>query len=277
MVTYKGIVSELSLAIRVGDTADPVITFGTNDKGEDIETELFKKYILNKWGTAEFKFHTQDLIVNPNGGTLTPLGTDGAFADWYVARNLTVNVTTPSGKSLYFSTSADTSDNIYLHGTPLDQIYLGKLDEDGNWVKDTSVASDIQDREIWFTLNESGEYSFQLSINSESGQPAYFSRTITVETPATKAPIAPQTIWGTVLIVISAGLFIGVVVYFIQTGRKTKFTGGVTTQVATAATGDNTAKKFLDKFKGEKKESAKPNTKTVKPSDKNPTGGDETK
>jgi hypothetical protein len=246
-ISFKGIVSELSFAIRVGDNADPIITFGT----EDQEKESFRKYTLGKRGDDKFIFKTTDIHVNPNGGSLTPTDGDGYFASWYVARKLIVNVTTPSGKSLYFSTAEDDAETVYLHSNrQISDIWLGKPDVGfGDWVQDTvngpTSVNAPRTRDIWFALKESGDYSFQLRIDSESGQPAYYNRTITVEPKPAKTKIAPQTIWGILLIVISSGLLLGVIVYFIQTGRKTKF-AAVTTG---GEKGNSVGSRFLNKFK----------------------------
>jgi len=48
-------------------------------------------------------------------------------------------------------------------------------------------------------------------------------RTITVEQQEERDRITPGQIWGIILIIISSGLLIGVVFYFIKTGRQTKF------------------------------------------------------
>ncbi|MDR0461994.1 MAG: hypothetical protein LBG88_01510 [Christensenellaceae bacterium] len=259
-ITFKGIVSTLEFYIGVGDTATPVIKFGTvkegKDKGKDWEEILFgEEYKLNKYGWANFEFNTNDIIVDPNGGTLTPISeTSGGYADWYVARKLTISVLTPGGvKNMVISNSPDDDDNVYIHKDYKDdEIAKFILDENGEWKKrDPNVTATNENQRWHFRLTESGEYRITFSIESESGVTGYLQRTITVETPASKAKIAPQTIWGTVLIIISSGLLLGVIVYFIQTGRKTKFagTGSVTSSVAS---GEGTAKKFLDKFKREK-------------------------
>ena len=111
--------------------------------------------------------------------------------------------------------------------------------------------ADTVNRRWSFALTQAGEYRITFSITSETGQTGYLSRSIIVEGKKGKTVIAPEYIWGTVLIVISSGLLIGVLVYFIQTGRGTKFAGTGALSGGNAKTPD--AKGGEDKVAGAKK------------------------
>jgi len=226
-ITWGGITSTVEFKIGVGDTAVPIIEFA---KGE--EDKLFgSSYKKDK----EFRINTSDSIrVNPNGGTLTDLDSDGTYARWYVAKNMKVSVLRPGGMTdIPVGTEAENLHKIPVLDDDIIQYKKAKSGDDPNNIDNYGylledgkrvVEKDGVDNRTWqFKLAESGDYRITFQIESESGQVGYLTRTITVDAPKGKTAVSPQTIWGTILIVISSGLLLAVIVYFIQTGRKTKF------------------------------------------------------
>jgi len=248
-IVFGGITSEVKFKISVGDTATPIIEFAKaagNGKYNGIEYKAGKSWEEILFGESykldsEFSFNTSDAIrVMPNGGRLNELESDGSFARWYVAKNLKITVLLPGGHTDLNKDEIDkrpeSDDAIkpqYEKGSAGD-----KMDEwgyklvikpgctecegecEGHRVPNTNIK---EDRTWSFTLAESGEYRVTFEIQSESGQTAYLTRIITVDPKPEQRKVSPQTIWGTILIIVAAGLLLGVVVYFVQTGRKTKF------------------------------------------------------
>jgi len=236
-ITYKGITSTVEFKIGVGDIAVPIIEFI-----KDAEDKLFGES-YNLKNKKNFRIDTSEhiqVLPNTNFGT-TPLE-DGAYSKAYVARKLEITILRPDGSTdLPIDYAGNKSnDGQYLHRTPADDSEIVtyekgksgdkmdswgyKLDDKDNWIRESGTYTN---REWYFTITESGTYRLQFRIESESGQVAYATQYITVDAPKAKTKISPQTIWGTILIVISSGLLLGVVVYFIQTGRTTKFASGL--------------------------------------------------
>jgi hypothetical protein len=190
-------------------------------------------------------------------------GDDRHYADWWVARGLEVTIMPPNSQYRMepATTDAENDARRFLQSSPRTNAGLveyrlagsdrGEDGRDRDWGWALWKEGDREDgfggidmpanarygdrinfggesdhRTWWFVVDTSGTYTISLTIKSASGHDSItFTRTITVETPETPPGIGPHVIWGTVLIVISVGLLLGLVVYFVQTGRKTKFAG----------------------------------------------------
>jgi hypothetical protein len=125
-----------------------------------------------------------------------------------------------------------------------------------------AVNSEFQNatNRTWrFEVSESGTYTISFHINSAANRNNIsLTRTITVEAPEPTTGLGPHVIWGTVLIVISAALLLGVIVYFIMTGRKTKFIGGPTPSKPVKASGGKEKQTgFMSKFQKPKQKEPK--------------------
>jgi len=254
--------------IRVGDTATPTITFK-----EGMEDRLFgDSRALNSW----FEFNTRDYIsIIANGGQRTAQVGD-RFEEWWVARNLTITVMRPGGVAPIDMATQDRRHHVnYITATPQSVDGTGnngirnyrratggeRFDRFGFAVVQDPVAPEttatatpavdtngvpgfrvniggnLDSRAFRFNLSESGTYTITFQIVSASGVENTLVMHIIVDPAPERRTISPQTIWGTILIVISSGLLLGVVVYFVQTGRKTKFVGS-----ASKAAGESTKK-----------------------------------
>ena len=229
-LSYGGITATAEYKIGVGDMHVPTIRVA------DTRTEKLFTKPDKAWRIGDtFVLRTSDVQVLANGGTMTARS-GGYYADWWVSRNLNVGVTRPDGQS-------SLSPDLIIKRPEDEQLVLWTRDraeaeknaivfydynEDG-WViseeggAPVSIAGKETMRTWSFKLEQSGDYRITLTIPSETGVTASVSYTITVEGDKAGSRISPQTIWGTVLIVITSGLLIGVIVYFIQSGRKTKF------------------------------------------------------
>jgi len=102
-------------------------------------------------------------------------------------------------------------------------------DEDYNYVKVDVTISDSSDTELdatsttddvyTFDFDTAGTYTITFTVSDEVGNEETYSRTFTVSTESSSG-VDAATIIGTVLIVISAVILIGVLIYFI---KGTKF------------------------------------------------------
>jgi hypothetical protein len=228
-IAYGGITAEKSFTIAVGDTKVPTFEFDTAT-----ENDLFyKTYKKGEW----FKFNSNQVTVKSNGGYMTARVGEN-YAPWYVARNLSFSVTGPDNSPLrdeIIKTPVNVSDLPLWQHAGKDN-YTVKSDEsvdEAGYVYKTATGAyvfektgDYQNREWRFQFEQAGDYHITLYIQSETGrdsEPKSF--TIHIDEDPEKTKISPQTIWGTILIIISSGLLLGVIVYFIQTGRRTKFAG----------------------------------------------------
>jgi len=266
-VTIRGISQTREFRIAVGDVAIPIITFLAD------EDELFADRDPGGMFTIET---ARDLAVNPAGGRTT-IQEEGFFAPWWVAHNMEIRITRPNGDNVSWTTDTTAPiDGANLFRTPAEQLInfydsmeavaganppavgtnqwgfpITNANDEMSMIR--RGAGDREGRQWRFRFQDSGDYTITFEIQSDSGQRTSVSRTVRISTPETPTRIAAQTIWGAVLIVISSGLLIGVIVYFIQTGRKTKFqgTGGKPT-----TPGPKGEKKFMDRFKKKDKADA---------------------
>ena len=205
-LTYQDATATLKFNVAVGDVATPIISF-TEEKTEDLFTTYHDENGVKGTGKNNRDWRVGDTFyidsryfdVDANGGVRTD------FNEEYIAKKLNLTVMTPNN---IWMTDGGTSDNSIIK-TP-------SRDED---IKGT------QNFRIWsFKLSEPGEYTVTFNIQSESGRSATpFTRKITVTEKPEDSKISPTQVWGTVLIVLSVGLLLGVVIYFIQTGKNTKF------------------------------------------------------
>ena len=276
-LAYGNLTSEKKFTVRIGDTAVPTIKFR-----ESHEDELFGR-TYNKGD--QFRFHTNWFQVEANTGTMTArtFGTT-EYADWYVAKNMTVSVSRP-GSSPYpnneiFREPRESENTKFVEwklfdGTSnpdgKDRIdaagYVYRVDGTGSDAKyvehlKTLTSGTATDREYWFDLEESGDYTITFRIESKSGIGTTITKTISVTTPEPAKKISAQTIWGIMLIIISSGLLLGVIFYFFQTGRKTKFLGGATSKAITSKP-VSPAEKDVDKTSFKDKIATKKAEKTL--------------
>jgi hypothetical protein len=71
-----------------------------------------------------------------------------------------------------------------------------------------------------------------MRIRSESGiWSSWYRATIVVGEETPDIRIDPTVVWGTILIILSSALLIGLIVYFVRTGQATKFEGSRGTKV----------------------------------------------
>jgi len=243
-ITFGGITSSVEFRIGMGDTATPTVMF-VNDATE--ERLVGGSYRLNQ----DFRFNTRDIIVNANGGRRTAQDNQGLFEEWIVARNLTITVQRPGGlTNIDINTddsAAGTGNRELIHRNPIHNSGLrnyrvatggetsddfGFLLDDGDRVLEGTATR--SDRDWHFRLTESGDYTIIFQITSASGRTGIMTRIITVDPPRARTSVSPETIWGTILIVLSSGLLLGIAVYFFYTGRKTKFVGSAKAAAAPA-------------------------------------------
>jgi hypothetical protein len=208
---YNGIIKPLRFEVGIGDTATPTLRF----MGDWRDTLFGRTYkVGDRFGGAG-GFNTRDVfMVDPGQGGRT------LFSDWYIARYLQVEIETPDGREVL---PGITEENLVV--TP-------SLTTAGNQQLDNNRGNDPLNfqgnRNYSFNFAMSGEYVITFRIRSESNMPTNLRMTVYIETDSDRK-ISPTTVWGTVLIVLSSGILLGVVIYFWQTGKVTK---SFTTRVA---------------------------------------------
>ena len=221
IVTYhgywNGITVELIFHIQIGDIERPTIHFTTTE---------YERLFSSIWthGTASasrFEIDTSLISVNNNGGK-----TD--FTPLYIAENMTIQIIGPGGAIGPGDGGRDSMENgdFRAHFGPNgfrreSNVYIPFSGAPG---RPSHVAEADWGRQIWdFYLTQVGTYTITLSIQSESGVEGIFQRTVTVQQSIPGTTIDPSVIWGIILIVLAVGIFLGVLFYFIKTGRQTKF------------------------------------------------------
>jgi hypothetical protein len=251
--TFGGTTENLSYKIYVGDNKNPVLTLDA-----DVRKNVFgsdKKYEVGDIITLK----TGWFKANASAGKMTPQDDDGNFVDWWVGKKLDVRVARPnSAGTLTTASSPDTTgDNYVTPNLTVDQIFGWKraangkrsdrfgyeIEEntagadhtpegeyrhvpDNSNIKGYNAAGDKINRERTFTfkVTETGTYTVEFWVYSATTKSSNIvTEYINVPASAARSSVSPQTIWGIVLIILSSGLLLGVVVYFIQTGRSTKF------------------------------------------------------
>jgi len=197
-VEYRGVPRPaLSFQIAMGDTRAPRIMLIDRTISQD---KFTRTYTVGQ----SFEFDTFDLVVS---GTKN----DEIFA-W----------DTSKGERNWLANSQRNSNFQIIIMTPTGRQVL--LDGDHDYtitVRDGSGEDWSEIHRLYF--REPGTYSITFSVKSEAQVPNSREYRITVEEKTPDRPIAPEEVWGTILIIVSIGLFLGVVIYFIRTGQQTKF------------------------------------------------------
>ncbi|MCL2569677.1 MAG: hypothetical protein FWE16_00545 [Firmicutes bacterium] len=204
-VTFQNVTATLEFRISIGDVAEPIFGFHTGIAGL-YEDDIFNTtYVLNE--NDLFILDTNIIRVDPNGGK-----TD--FSHFYVASNITIEFIRPTDNSTV-PVGSGTYDVHRLHAT----------DDD---IRNDQIAAQRGfdgRQEYRIRFNEAGNWRINFHIESEAGVPAFMTRTIRVEMATPDTPVSPEQIWGIILIIFSIGLFIGIVAYFVISGRNIKFAG----------------------------------------------------
>lgn len=188
---YRNTTATLTYKIAMGDTEAPRINF--------IDTEEKRLFDESKTVGEVFTFNTEWLSIQ--GSKTVWTGTEGRD---YVRDKLTVLIYNPNGNTVNLSrNSSQTLDDGYYTKTTNERGY----------------------DEYSFKLLIAGDYRITFSISSRANVSAVRSKTITVQPEEPEKKIDWTEIMGTILIILSSGLLIGVVIYFIRTGNTTKFQG----------------------------------------------------
>jgi len=179
--------------------------------------------------------NSDQVIVLSNGGYMTP-SEGNRYAKWYVAQKLSFSVTGPDGAPLREELTITPTDKTKIkewkHLNDVGGVIpSGMTTDDLGYLKDASGNHVMKEGGVYdnrtyeFNFDSAGEYHIILWIESATSRDHTVSFTIVIKEDEPKKKISPQTVWGTILIVISSGLLLGVIVYFVQTGRRTKFAG----------------------------------------------------
>jgi hypothetical protein len=157
----------------------------------------------------------------------------------YIAKNIMIYVTVNgaewafnenyANKYSYIGTTYDTNkarldNNMQLQSYITGDIYLPN---------DNTTDKGAYEKTIYsFTPSMAGTYEVTFSIVNEITQStassAKLTLTLTTDSSSTTIKNRAKDVWGWILIILSSGLLIGVVFYFIKTGRDTKFAGAPT-------------------------------------------------
>lgn len=195
-IEYMGVTVTKSYKIAMGDTRAPRITLHDNSKAGD---KLTKTYKVGE----KFEFNTGELYIT---GTKDPSvflfdkGKDSWLANSQRNSNFTITIMTHGGTILAPDDSHDYTITEAADGTETHSFYF----------------------------RESGTYYLTFRITSPSGVVGTREYRLNVEEKTPKQGVAPATVWGTILIIASIGLFLGVIIYFVSTGQKTKFASAKT-------------------------------------------------
>ena len=178
--------------IMLGDTNLPRIYFTDAD-----HARLFE--VTRREG-ATFRLDTTDIQVDQNNSRT-------AFTQAFIARNVEIRVSNRVGA-----------------------VRQGPNWENGdiNLVYTTQQINDAGEnaRQIFeFLITTAGEWVVEIVIRSEADVEARQTFRFYVEETPPGRYTDTGTIWGIILIVLSSGVLLGVVIYFIKTGRDTKFAG----------------------------------------------------
>ena len=214
---FEGVPAEMIFHIELGDTARPLIS---------LTEEAYERLISRLWThgygpNSMFTLDTMDIIVDPNGGksNFTPL---------YVAQNLQVTIHTPGDGPVPPGNGTQESMRrgeyrVHFGDRSFHDPKIDYNDADG-WDLALHGAHEDWGRQIWdFYLTQVGVYEIILTLDSEFGFEGTRTYRINVQQDTPRPPPSPGQIWGIILIVLASGIFLGVVVYFVKTGRQTKF------------------------------------------------------
>ena len=207
-IRYRGVETKITYQIRMGDIQTPIITLVDRTVTQD---KFEKTYYVGQ----EFTFDTFDISVSGVGDPDRFLwensrGEDFPLADSQRNPNFSIDITSPSGRPVL--PGVGDSDYTILIRTGV--AGPGTLAERSDW-------SEVHT----FTFREPGTYTILITVINNGNQGTVPYR-LTVEEREPRRPIAPEEVWGTILIIVSIGLLLGVVIYFIRTGQQTKFASG---------------------------------------------------
>ena len=198
-LTYMDTTVTKRFNIAMGDTRQPKITY-TGEPGA-AENVFEKTYKVGGKMIFVFGKNTFNISGTKNNEFFW---TDGYLND--TANNSNVHITVSRDSGTQVKPGLDDDDKY--------TITFDKNTDPKNWIETHQ-----------FTFTEAGTYTIFIQVKSESGVWGNKSFSVKVEEKTPKAQIAPEKIWGIILIVLSVGLLLGVIVYFFATGRKTKFAG----------------------------------------------------
>jgi hypothetical protein len=184
-VNFNDTKKSLTYTIAMGDVNRPSIRFHDNR-----EAELFD--ITRRVGQT-FSFSTADLNIGE------------VYNHEYFARpgNLIIRVLTPSTRRPLEPNTNEPELHHHYEINPDSQ-------NPGYYVHS-------------FRLMDVGEYVVVFEVRSPSGVTNIREKEVSVEARYVSPSITPEEVWGTILIILSVGLLLGLVFYFIKTGSVTKF------------------------------------------------------
>ena len=218
---YMGHPFKKTYTVAIGDITRPVIELLDDSPNKDKFTKSYK--IGDK-----FEFSTDQLrITGPENTDIFEYS--GTRTENWLANPLNV-----SQESENFKISIMTPSGYLLRPTILLRKENGTMEtiheEDDN-THDYTVVVDDKDGvgHHSFKFIESGSYTISIRVKSLVKQETTKPISLTVVADEPKKGLTPPEIWGTILIILSVGLFLGVVVYFIRTGQQTKFASATKT------------------------------------------------
>jgi|GEM_PF-3904823 len=197
-LSYSGVTVSKTYSIAMGDTNPPKITYiGTSS---DSSTSIFDK----TYQTGDsFSF-----VFGPDTFNIT--GTKNNDIFWSK---------TDSGK--YYLQDVPNNSNVIITIYTPSNVPLYEGDDDLT----ISADNDKGVTTYSFKLTEAGKYRVDIKVRSESGVYGTTEYQVQVDEKTPPHQIAPEEVMGIILIIISSGLLLGVIVYFIRTGQSTKFSG----------------------------------------------------
>ncbi|MDR0975973.1 MAG: hypothetical protein LBM01_03390 [Christensenellaceae bacterium] len=201
-VNYKDASSSLDFGVSIGDAVKPDIEFiGALKELSGSSREL------NEKNNETFTISLEEIEIS---GGKTVYGTRNNDGSW-----------TPSDYMYQYideNTSITVSGGAELTRVEETETY-SYTDSSGNVQTKNKFHYDI-------TPTTAGTYTITVSIRSQSNVYSSKSFSFTITEPEAAAKVDTAKIWGTILIVLASGLLLGVIAYFIITGRQTKFEGG---------------------------------------------------
>ncbi len=189
-ITYNGTdnsgneAEEITIIVNVGDTENPEI----------ILTNSFNTLLNNGFTLGE----NDTLVINPNARIYDDAGYNSE--DIYVRDN--------AGFEYEVDDNNDDIEENDIHYVP---VTITITDPSG----DAVTRDDSDDSLYHYTFTEQGTYTISFTVTDEVGNRETYSRTFVVRAKPSST-IDTTTILGTVLIVVSAVILAGVIVYFVK-------------------------------------------------------------
>jgi hypothetical protein len=211
-VEYMGISLPEPKAYRIamGDTRQPRITLRDDTDTKDKFTRTYRV-------GDKFSFNTGDLEVT---GTKDPdvflfdKGMESWLANSQRNERFTITIHTYGGQVLsptVYMKKINGSEELVTQGLDDGHKYEIIIDEETGKEQHT------------FQFRDAETYYLNFRVTSKSGVTGNREYRLNVEARTPRDRIAPETVWGTILIILSVGLLAGVVIYFVRTGQQTKF------------------------------------------------------